>query len=271
VGTGGLDLSRVRGIKGERRTASLESRPFGFEVVPRKWTKGAVIRAVGRGSSAEEAGCRAGDLVIAVNGSDALNAPWEEVAALISEGELPLSMEVAQPVLSDPLYLREASPNLLRSLAGLRSARSARELFPRVRDAFAGTMELVEKEPLLFAGDGGSASHVHTDSDPQVQMCHVLHGTKLFGVAEGAAASSVDWISRWGAGAQPEVSLPADRELPAAQAAWLESEGVSVVAGSAGDVLLFWGGSPHFGANALGAGPCVAFFHACEEARPRPG
>lgn len=32
--------------------------------------------------------------------------------------------------------------------------------------------------PQVFAGDGGSASHVHVDMLPMVQMCHVLHGIK---------------------------------------------------------------------------------------------
>lgn len=181
----------------------------------------------------------------------------------------PLVLELAQPILADPLYLREASPNLLRSLAGFRSAKAVKELFPRVRDAFADAMPLAETQPLLFAGDGGSASHVHVDSDPQIQMCHVLHGVKLFGLAAGEPAAAVDWVSRWGAGEQAEVSLPVDRELPEAQAAWLAGGGVSVAAVAAGDALLFWGGSPHFGANAAGVGPCVALFHACEAASSR--
>ena len=29
--------------------------------------------------------------------------------------------------------------------------------------------------------------------------------------------------------------------------------------------LTFLGGNPHFGANGLSAGPCVALFHGCEQ------
>ena len=36
VASGGLDLSRVPGIKGEKRTAIIPLRPIGFEAVPRR-------------------------------------------------------------------------------------------------------------------------------------------------------------------------------------------------------------------------------------------
>jgi len=263
VKTGGLDLSNSTTL-GKRRTVEIRERPFNLEVISRRWTKGATIRRVGKFGVAQQAGCQPGDVVVSSNGKDMLDAPWEDVRAMVNVEELPVTLELAQPVLEDPLYLREAKGSILQTMANLRPQDDINRLFPQVKGCFSSVFELEEAEPLVFAGDGGSASHVHTDSDPQIQMCHVLHGSKLFGVVLGQQAIEVPWIRRFDAATDVEVSLPTDVRPPAEQASWLSSEGVSVALGRSGDILLFWGGSPHFGCNGLGSGPCVAVFHACK-------
>eukprot|EP00930_Biecheleria_cincta_P057151 TRINITY_DN43124_c0_g1_i1.p1 TRINITY_DN43124_c0_g1~~TRINITY_DN43124_c0_g1_i1.p1 ORF type:complete len:292 (+),score=46.90 TRINITY_DN43124_c0_g1_i1:29-877(+) len=211
------------------------------EVTSRKWTKGAVIRRMGKGGIAEKAGCLAGDIILSANGHDMLNASTAEVVSMMSLKE-PLTLEVAQPLLSDPLYLEEASLTLLEIVAGART-RELRSIFARVQELFSQHMALENEVPLVFAGDGGSASHVHTDKNPQLQMCHVLHGAKLFGVAHEPGAASVPWIRRFGEDSDVEVSLPADKAPTPEQAEWLSSSGMSVAMGRAGDILVFWGGT----------------------------
>jgi len=261
--TGGLDLSNATTL-GDRHTVQIWERPFNCEVISRRWTKGALIRRVGKGGVAQQAGCKPGDVIVSSNGKDMLDAPWEDVAAMVTREELPLTLELAQPVLTDPMYLREAKGNILHTMAKLRPGDDINRLFPQIRDVFSNEFELEEAEPLVFAGDGGSASHVHTDSDPQIQMCHVLHGSKFFGVVLGEHEMEVPWIRRFDDATEVEVSLPADVRPPPEQASWLSSEGVSVAWGRSGDILLFWGGTPHFGCNGRDVGPCVAAFHACK-------
>lgn len=264
VKTGGLDLSNTATTLGSLRTVQIWERPFNLEVVSRRWTKGALIRRVGKGGVAQQAGCKPGDVVVSSNGKDMLDATWQDVVDMVTSEDLPVTLELAQPVLADPLYLREARGHILQTMADLRPQDDINRLFPEVKGCFSNDFELEETEPLVFAGDGGSGSHVHTDSDPQIQMCHVLHGSKLFGVVHGEHEMEVPWIRRFDAATDVEVSLPADVRPPPEQASWLSSEGVSIAWGRSGDILLFWGGTPHFGCNGLGSGPCVAVFHACK-------
>ncbi|CAK0820923.1 unnamed protein product, partial [Prorocentrum cordatum] len=132
------------------------------------------------------------------------------------------------------------------------------DLVPEVARRIGGQhLFISERTPMLFAGDQGTASHVHIDNKPLIQFCHVLHGTKLFCVAPSAP-----WVSQDQAAdaAHGEVSLPVDVPLADDAAEWLQRPDTSVCAGRPGDLFLFPGRKPHCGANGLGA-LSVALFH----------
>eukprot|EP00443_Scrippsiella_acuminata_P043426 CAMPEP_0115325204 /NCGR_PEP_ID=MMETSP0270-20121206/82889_1 /TAXON_ID=71861 /ORGANISM="Scrippsiella trochoidea, Strain CCMP3099" /LENGTH=612 /DNA_ID=CAMNT_0002745377 /DNA_START=156 /DNA_END=1994 /DNA_ORIENTATION=- len=274
VSTGLVDLTRAR-LVGTRRTCRMSEWPYGFLHIPRTWAHGVVLRDLEPLGEAELAGCRRGDVVIAANGQPTFDAPAQEAAAAV---ELPrnLALEVQQPVLEGPFYLRDASVRAIGELAGVDAEEAVLELVPRLSQLLAerggdggnrnslseedGERALWrEEQPSVFAGDGGSASQLHADTEPRVQFCHVLHGIKLFAIEHDPRASgALDCASA-------EVSFPVDLPLAEDQGArWLASPGVSVAACRAGDLLCFWGGDQHCGANALGVGPCVALFHAYE-------
>jgi len=79
---------------------------------------------------------------------------------------------------------------------------------------------------------------------------------KLFAVESDAAAA------RPVKGRSPEVAFPVDLPLPNEEGGdFLAGPGVSVAACRADDVLCFWGGDRHCGANAMVEGPCIALFH----------
>lgn len=268
VGTGLVDLTRAR-LDGPVRTCIIRDWPFGFMHVPRTWAHGAVLRDLEPEGAAELAGCRPGDVVLEANGRPLLEAPVADAAAALQACP-EATLEVVQPIVEGPFYLREASTEVLRELGGEVAEAAALDLVPRLSELLGvetsghSLLEEVQSRPKVFAGDGGSASRLHADNVPRVQFCHVLHGTKLFAVEHDASAA--DAIEA----GNVEVAFPVDLPLAPAQGRWLAGPGVSVAACRAGDVLCFWGGDRHCGANAAACGPCVALFHGYAWAS-RPG
>ncbi|CAE7838351.1 THO3 [Symbiodinium microadriaticum] len=262
-GTGAVDLTRVTRVA-DGRVVDLGEQPFNMQYMSRRWSRGAVIKAVGKNGVAERSGIKVGDIIVTINGEAVLNATLERVEELLA-ADLPVRLEVAQPVLEEPLYIREASTELLTRLADDASEKAAAELLPKVSELMDG-FRMNDALPQVFAGDGGSASHVHMDLVPMVQMCHVVHGIKIFGVDATCGDEVKPWVTRFrGPSADAEVALHVDQPIEQEHAEWLASRGVSIAVCGPGDVMLFWGGNPHFGANGLGAGPCVALFHGCEQ------
>ena len=143
---------------------------------------------------------------------------------------------------------------------------SLQDLVPRLSQHF-GTNYLYfsEQTPMLFAGDGGTASHLHIDRKPLMQFCHVLHGTKVFcvspppgGKAEGGP------VVPWEANATShEAVLSTDTELPAEAGEWLQRKDVTLTVVRPGDVFLFLGRSLHAGCNGASEA-CVAVFHGAQ-------
>jgi len=236
---------------------ALNKQPLGLQCEPRTWTCGAVIRTVLPGSEAERAGCRVGDVVRRVGDLDVSTAPLEDVDKFLQMAP-PVRLVLERPKLLDHLYLREtlASDEAVQVFAG--AGQSAKELVPELAQRIGSRhLFISERTPMLFAGDGGTASHVHIDNKPLIQFCHVIHGIKLFGVAPSAP-----WVSQDAAAekAYGEVCLHVDIPLAEDAREWLERPDTSVCAMQPADLLLFPGRKPHFGANGLG-GVSVALFH----------
>lgn len=264
--TGYVDLSRCRRAVGPRRSVSLaDDAGVDLEFVARRWGHGVAIRHIEPPELALSSGCRPGDVVVSANGQHIMDAPLGEVGAALRAAS-PMRLEVEQPLLEGPFYIREASPSILRELIGPQAEQAAEDLVPLVRQklteaaSIAGRPAHVLKQDKarVWAGDGGSTSRLHRDNEAAVQFCHVLHGTKIFTVETDSGAAAL--LSR-DAVTGPEVSLPADLPLSGSQATWLASPGVSVAAANPGDIMCFWGGDRHCGTNAMASGPCIALFH----------
>eukprot|EP00913_Durusdinium_trenchii_P021993 g20666.t1 len=205
------------------RVVTLESKPFNMLQMPRRWSRGAVIRQVGRNGVAEQAGCKAGDIIVTINGEAVLNATLQRIQELLDE-ELPVRLEVGQPVLKEPIYIREATTELLTTLADEEATEAVEDLLPQIS---------ATPRPWCKCATWcmGSRSSVWTAAARQ-----------------GGGSSSTD----------AEVALPVDIDLDQEHAAWLASPSTSIAMCRAGDVMLFWGGNPHFGSNGMNAGPCAA-------------
>jgi len=275
IRTGVVDFSRGHVPAGPRRTAHLELQPFGgfgLEYVPRTWARGVVFRALEPGGEADCAGCREGDAVVSADGRAFLEVPLSDVQALLAPvipASQQITLEVEQPLLPKPFYIREASTALLRDLAGPSTEDAALKLVPYIKQLLAeernDELHFEEDRPMVFAGDGGSASRVHADQQHRVQFCHMLHGAKFFALDTSGELGTGDDAKSNG---YNEVSLPVDLPLPPDKVAWLSRPEVSVTLAHAGDIFCFWGGDRHCGANALSKGPSVALFHSCSK-RPR--
>lgn len=274
VASGVVDFSRGYQVADGRRRAVLEPQPFGgfgLEYVPRTWACGAVIRAMEPEGVADCAGCREGDVIVAADGESLLDAPLAQVRNVMAFAREPVALEIEQPLIERPFYLREATTRLLQELAGEGAENAAWELVPSIeammRARNAGGLVFEEQRPMVFAGDGGSSSRRHADQQHRVQFCHVLSGSKLFALDTRGGAGSDEDAS---AGGSAEVSLPVDQPLGEDLAAWLRSEEVSAALCQAGDIFCFWGGDRHCGANGMDALPCIALFHSCSKADATP-
>eukprot|EP00439_Symbiodinium_sp_Y106_P045165 s720_g5.t1 len=243
----------------------LQEKPLGLECESLSWTCGAVLRRVEPGTEAEKTGCRVGDLIVKIGDSEVLQKPFDDIQDLLA-GPDPITLTLSRPKLSDKIYLREvpAADDALSSLSSMHL--SLQDLVPRLSQHF-GTNYLYfsEQTPMLFAGDGGTASHLHIDRKPLMQFCHVLHGTKVFcvspppgGKAEGGP------VVPWEANATShEAVLSTDTELPAEAGEWLQRKDVTLTVVRPGDVFLFLGRSLHAGCNGASEA-CVAVFHGAQ-------
>ncbi|CAK9029910.1 Chaperone protein DnaJ [Durusdinium trenchii] len=111
---------------------------------------------------------------------------------------------------------------------------------------------------MLFAGDGGTGSHLHIDRKPLLQFCHVLHGRKFFTVAPNGGrppGAVVPWRC-----ASPEVQLSTSTSGVEVEEYLVQPEVSVAVLRPGDDLMLFLGQSCHAGSNGAGE-VCVSLFH----------
>eukprot|EP00929_Paragymnodinium_shiwhaense_P109070 TRINITY_DN75435_c0_g1_i1.p1 TRINITY_DN75435_c0_g1~~TRINITY_DN75435_c0_g1_i1.p1 ORF type:complete len:269 (-),score=22.51 TRINITY_DN75435_c0_g1_i1:133-939(-) len=247
-----------------RRSAKLDEWPFGFAWGPRAEVHGAVIRELEPGGSADRAGVKLGDVVLTAGGDDILDAGLHDIPWALSKPDSDgcLSLEVGTPVMNNSVYLREASTAALRELMSPSIERLTMQLIPSLLQVLQGRnpnsasfLQPVQKLPKVFIGDAGTASRVHIDTEPRVQFCHTLRGCKLFAVQADPDDSYADIFREF------ETSCATEGQLADAASSWLSSPSTSIASCRAGDILVFWGGHLHGGANGSAAGPCVSLFH----------
>ena len=61
-GTGAVDLTRVERVA-DGRIVELTAQPFNMQYMSRRWSRGAVVKAVGKNGVADRAGIKAGDII----------------------------------------------------------------------------------------------------------------------------------------------------------------------------------------------------------------
>eukprot|EP00913_Durusdinium_trenchii_P018008 g16922.t1 len=174
------------------------------------WTCGAMLRQVS--DELREAGCEVGDLLCRIGDRDVRREKFETIQELLSAASAAPDLELTfAKVRVEQIYLREvlASQDSLRPFLGEESRGvtvEASELVAQLGQQLGSdTLFVSERVPMLFAGDGGTGSHLHIDRKPLLQFCHVLHGRKFFTVAPNGGrppGAVVPWRC-----ASPEVQL----------------------------------------------------------------
>lgn len=106
----------------------------------------------------------------------------------------------------------------------------------------------------VFVGDPGSATLLHNDLIPQIELCHVLSGVKVLGVASWEHTPTL--LQKYGGSAletegQPSIYIPAHRKLSAEEKELLLSPAVSLLLGRPGDLVVFSSAAAHFATNGL--------------------
>lgn len=224
------------------------------------WTLGAMLR-----EPISEVNAAVGDVLLKINGQGILWHSFDEIQELLVQlGSAEITF--GRPKVIQKIYLREAVASAeALSLFGV-DGLDGLNVDGKVLVSQLGTLlsraglVFAEDRPGLFAGDAGTASHLHVDRKPLLQFCHGLHGCKFFCVAPGKSPGpQVPWQS----GSQLEMldaQLPTDEKLSPAAVEWMQSPEVSVCCLHPGDLLLFLGQSCHAGCNGA-AQMSLSLFH----------
>jgi hypothetical protein len=130
-----------------------------------------------------------------------------------------------------------------------------------------------ETPATIFFGDPGSVTPAHHDIVGQIELCHVLSGQKILGVAPRGDDSDalLDLAREEDEEEESEgdeeyvpggetVGVPAHRDLDERELEMLESPRLSLVAARPGDVVAFSSAATHFAVNGVDE-PCAAVFH----------
>ena len=240
--------------------------PLGLGFAPSNWDEGtsASVVEVDENSVAAKNGVTTGMTFQSVSTkrkkiNNCSNVPFDEIDASF---DLPRPIEVtfvAKPPGVERLYAVEM----------------------RARDVAAGAMEsndesfhepgavlpsvVWREEPsTIFVGDPGSGTPPHHDIVAQIELCHVISGTKLLAAAPwGEASDALMKYAKPGGDDDDDdtlLTVPTHRALSAQERKILETQGLCVVHARPGDTVAFSSAAAHFAVNGM-VQPCAANFH----------
>lgn len=255
--------------------------PLGLTLAPLDWVRssGAIAWEVDEGSAAEIAGVGEGHAVVSVDGRDVSGMSFEDIDAMFDRppGDLrPINVTFnsKQPGMERLYAVEMRAEDVARGLAKTRASSSGedfREPGDVLDDMAAVTWR--ETPATIFFGDPGSVTPAHHDIVGQIELCHVLSGQKILGIAPRGDDSDalLDLAREEDEEEESEedeeyvpggetVGVPAHRDLDERELEMLESPRLSLVAARPGDVVAFSSAATHFAVNGVDE-PCAAVFH----------
>eukprot|EP00435_Cladocopium_sp_Y103_P012638 s1090_g3.t1 len=223
------------------------------------WTLGAMLR-----EAIPKVDVAVGDVLLKINGQEILWQKFDDIQELLVNQTGSAEITFGRPKVIQKIYLREAvaSQEALSRFGvddvDVDGKVLVSQLSAQLSTAADGLV-FAEDRPGLFAGDAGTASHLHVDRKPLLQFCHGLHGCKFFCVAPGKSPGpQVPW--QRDAISELEAKLPTDGKPLSTAAEWMQSPEVSICCLHPGDLLLFLGQSCHAGCNGA-AQISLSLFH----------
>ena len=207
------------------------------------------------------------------NASDVLKCdgvPFETIDASF-DGPRPIEVTFqVRPPNVERLYAVEMrAEDVAAGLGAL--ADEGRDEFQEPGNVFVDSTVWREARAAVFVGDAGSGTPPHHDIVAQIELCHVLTGSKMIAAAPwGEPSRDLEALSsrrRRGDDVdddddddEPVLNVPTHRALLVEEAAILRCPGLCVVHARPGDTVVFSSAASHFAVNGA-SGPCAACFH----------
>ena len=259
-------------------TVTFPEGPLGLGFAPLDWEQkvGAQVWDVDDDSAAAEAGVVPGMVFTHVNGESVQGWTFDEIDGKF-DGPRPLEVKFntkvrgAERLYAVEMIAEEVTEALMRRNDPEMESFDFEEPGAVFDDSTAAVIWREEPSTIFF-GDAGSATVVHHDIIGQVELCHVLSGSKLIAATPWGKPSE-ELLRKAGArgllsdGTDDDevedggvLSAPVHRSLTPDEIDLLAQDDLAVVLARPGDCVVFSSACAHFATNGAKE-PCAAVFH----------
>ena len=290
-GAAGIDAA-LDAVSDREATVSFLDGPLGLSFAPYDWDRGtgAQVWEVDDDSVAARNGVVAGMTFRSISLTESAetlscsNAPFEAIdAAFDAPRPIEVTFAARAPNVERLYAVEMRAEDVAAGLAGGAISSESAEAFCEPGAAFAAATVWREERATVFVGDAGSGTPPHHDIVAQIELCHVMRGSKMLAAApwgepsdellSRARQNRVDDNDDKAAAEEEEeeeeeeeddeslLTVPTHRALLEPERAVLEqTPNLCVVHARPGDTVAFSSAAAHFAVNGA-AEPCACAFH----------
>ena len=284
-GAAGLDAA-LDAVSDRVATVRFPDGPLGLGFAPYDWDEntGAQVWEVDDGSVAARNGVVAGmtfrsmRLAESAETTSCSETSFEDIdAAFDAPRPIEVTFQSKAPNVERLYAVEMRAEHVAGGLQTKKTESSAAESAAEFREpgaAFAAATVWREARATVFVGDAGSGTPPHHDIVAQIELCHVMHGSKMLAAAPWGEPSD-ELLRRARPGDDDDdndddddeeedeslLTVPTHRALTEPERAILErTPELCVVHARPGDTVAFSSAAAHFAVNGA-AEPCACAFH----------
>ena len=284
-GAAGLDAA-LDAVSDRVATVRFPDGPLGLGFAPYDWDEGtgAQVWEVDDGSVAARNGVVAGmtfrsmRLAESAETTSCSETSFEDIdAAFDAPRPIEVTFQSKAPNVERLYAVEMRAEHVAGGLQTKKTELSAAESAAEFREpgaAFAAATVWREARATVFVGDAGSGTPSHHDIVAQIELCHVMHGSKMLAAAPWGEPSD-ELLRRARPGDDDDdndddddeeedeslLTVPTHRALTEPERAILErTPELCVVHARPGDTVAFSSAAAHFAVNGA-AEPCACAFH----------
>ena len=284
-GAAGLDAA-LDAVSDRVATVRFPDGPLGLGFAPYDWDEGtgAQVWEVDDGSIAARNGVVAGmtfrsmRLAESAETTSCSETSFEDIdAAFDAPRPIEVTFQSKAPNVERLYAVEMRAEHVAGGLQTKKTESSAAESAAEFREpgaAFAAATVWREARATVFVGDAGSGTPPHHDIVAQIELCHVMHGSKMLAAAPWGEPSD-ELLRRARPGDDDDdndddddeeedeslLTVPTHRALTEPERAILErTPELCVVHARPGDTVAFSSAAAHFAVNGA-AEPCACAFH----------
>ena len=284
-GAAGLDAA-LDAVSDRVATVRFPDGPLGLGFAPYDWDEGtgAQVWEVDDGSVAARNGVVAGmtfrsmRLAESAETTSCSETSFEDIdAAFDAPRPIEVTFQSKAPNVERLYAVEMRAEHVAGGLQTKKTELSAAESAAEFREpgaAFAAATVWREARATVFVGDAGSGTPPHHDIVAQIELCHVMHGSKMLAAAPWGEPSD-ELLRRARPGDDDDdndddddeeedeslLTVPTHRALTEPERAILErTPELCVVHARPGDTVAFSSAAAHFAVNGA-AEPCACAFH----------